>query len=98
MVVSMLDTQMLHMTALRHTQGYERSLYLAEAGIRHALASMQYSGESFAPFHIGPIEFPEGSGNTYEVDAVKIDFDIVVTASGTSGDITRYLSVTVNAD
>lgn len=96
LVVTMVDSQMLQMTAQRNTVDYERALYLAGSGAHHALAQMEESGEAFAPFSLGPIEFPAGSGNTYSADAAELDEDIVITASGTAGDVTRHLQVTVS--
>ena len=95
LVVNMVDTQMLEMAALRHTQEYERALYLAGAGAHHALAVLEFSEERYEDFTIGPIEFPAGSGNTYQAAAVEIGNTIVITGTGTSGDITRRVEVTV---
>jgi type II secretory pathway component PulK len=98
LVVSMLDGQMLQMTAMRNTLEYERALYLAGAAVHHALALMQESEDPFEAFSIGPIEFPAGSGNTYEADAVDVAGEVVITGSGTSGATSRYLRVTVAQD
>ncbi len=95
LVVNMVDTQMLEMTALRHTERYERALYLAGAGAHHALAVMEYSEDAYEDFTIGPIEFPAGSGNTYEAAAVESGSTIVITGTGTAGDTTRRVEVTV---
>jgi len=94
-VVSMLDTQSLQMKALRHTQEYERSLYLAGAAVHHALAQLEDGPDLPPPFGIGPIEFPAGSGNTYSAQVVEDGDDLVITGTGTSGSVTRYLQVTV---
>ena len=98
LVVSMIDGQMLQMTAQRHTLEYERALYLAGAGVHHALALMEDSEDPFEAFSIGPIEFPSGSGNTYEAEAVEADANVVITGTGTAGEITRYLQVTVTGN
>ena len=62
-VVSMIDTQTLEMTALRHTQEYEGALYLAGAGVHHAMAILEYDPATPPPFSVGPVEFPVGSSN-----------------------------------
>jgi len=95
LVVTMVDSQMLQMTAQRNTVDYERALYLAGPGVHHALAQLEEAGGAFEPFSLGPIEFPSGSGNTYQADAVEVGDDIVITASGTTGDVTRHVAVTV---
>ena len=94
-VVSMFDSQMLEVTAARHTRDYEQALYLAGAGVHDALAQIEALEEPFAPFDVGPVEFPAGSGNVYQADAVEDGGNVVITAAGTSGNITRYLEVTI---
>lgn len=94
-VVSMIDTQTLQMKALRHTQEYERALYLAGAAVHHAMAQLEDDPMLAPPFDIGPIEFPAGSGNTYEAQVVAAGADLVITGTGVSGNITRYVQVTV---
>ena len=94
-VVSMIDTQTLQMKALRHTQEYERSLYLAGAAVHHAMAQLEDDPDLPPPFGIGPIEFPAGSGSTYEAQVVEDGDDLVITGTGTSGSTTRYVQVTL---
>ena len=98
LVVSMLECQMLRMTAMRNTLEYERALYLAGAAVHHALALMQESEDPFEPFSIGPIEFPAGSGNTYRADAIGAGSNVVITGTGTSGGTSRHLRVTATRD
>jgi hypothetical protein len=94
-VVSMVDTQMLQMTALRHTQEYERSLYLAGSAVHHAMARLEEDPDLPPPFGIGPIEFPAGSGNTYESQVVADGVNLQVTGTGIAGSVTRYVQVTL---
>ncbi|NQU23784.1 MAG: hypothetical protein HQ567_21090 [Candidatus Nealsonbacteria bacterium] len=94
-VVSMIDTQTLQMKALRHTQDYERSLYLAGSAVHHAMAQLEEDPDLTPPFGIGPIEFPAGSGSTYEAQVIEDGDDLTITGSGTSGGITRYVQVTL---
>ncbi len=94
-VLSMIDTQTLQMTALRNTRQYEQALYLAGAAVHHAMAQIENDPGVTAPFSIGPIEFPAGSGNTYQADAVDSGGDLVITGSGTAGEVTRYLQATI---
>ncbi len=93
--VSMIDAQRLHLKALRHTLEYERAEYLAGAGVHHALALMENSEDEFEDFSIGPIEFPNGSGDTYQAEATRVDDTFTVEGTGTSGGVSRHLLVTV---
>ena len=91
----MVDTQTLQMKALRHTREYERSLYLAGAAVHHAMAQLEEDPDLPPPFSVGPIEFPSGSGSTYEAQVVASGNDLVVTGTGISGGTTRYVRVTL---
>ena len=97
-VLSMIDTQTLRMTALRNTQQYEQALYLAGAAIHHAIAQVEDDPGSTPPFSIGPVEFPLGSGDNYQADVVAASGDLVITGSGSSGDVTRYLRATITQE
>jgi len=94
-VVSMIDTQTIQMTALRHTLQYEQALYLAGAAVQHAIALVENDPSLSAPFGLGPTEFPAGSGNTYQAQVAASGSDLVITGSGTSGSITRHLQATI---
>ncbi len=94
-VVSMIDTQTLQMKALRHTQDYERSLYLAGSAVHHAMAQLEEDPYLPPPFSVGPLEFPAGSGNTYEAQVVADGADLVITGTGIAGSVTRYVQVTL---
>ncbi len=94
-VVSMIDTQTMQMTALRHTLQYEQALYLAGAAVHHTMALVENDSGLSAPFSLGPREFPTGSGNTYEAQVEASGSDLVITGSGTSGGITRHLRATI---
>jgi hypothetical protein len=94
-VVSMIDTQTIQMTALRHTLQYEQALYLAGAAVQHAMALVENDPSLSPPFGLGPTEFPAGSGNTYQAQVAASGADLVITGSGTSGGITRHLQATI---
>ena len=94
-VLSMIDSQTLRMTALRNTQEYEQALYLAGAAVHHAIAQVEDDPTLSPPFSIGPVEFPIGSGDNYQADVVTASGDLVITGGGTSGDVTRYLQATI---
>ncbi len=95
-VVSMIDAQMLQMTALRNTREYEQALYLAGAAVHHAIAQVENDPTLTPPFSVGPVSFPVGSGDSYQADVVSASSDLVITGSGTSGNVTRHVQVTIS--
>jgi len=95
-VATVLDTEMLQMTALRRTIDYERATYLAGAGVNEALMNLE-SNPSWRT-GISSTELPTGSGNTYSATAVDVaGGNVVVTGTGVAGSVTRRLQVTVQA-
>ena len=94
LVITMLDTQTLQYSALRNTIDWDRARYLAEAGMQHALAEL----EANIDWRIGvlPTTFPSGSTNSYSATVVDGAIGVViVSATGTAGNITRRLQTTV---
>ena len=93
-LVGMLDTARSQMAAVRNTADYERALYLAGAGVHHALAEIEADVDWRDG--VANVEFPSGSGNTYTATAADGEDDtIVVTSVGVAGSVTRKLQVTV---
>ena len=98
-VITIFDTQTLQYAALRNTVDYDRARYLAEAGIQHALSTLESDfdqGENTG-FDIPATQFPAGSGNTYQatVGPVQSDGTRVVTSQGTAGTFTRRLEILI---
>jgi hypothetical protein len=94
LLLGILETAMLEMTAARNSADYERALYLAGAGVHHALSELEEDPNWTGP--IPPTEFPAGSGNTYAVTTAPGSGNtIIVTSTGTSGTLTRTLEATV---
>lgn len=95
LVIGAWDRQTYQMTALRNTVCYEQALYLAGAGVHHALAEL----EADPAWRTGvPLtQFPTGSGNTYSATVVDSTGNtVVVTGTGTVAGVTRTLSATVD--
>jgi hypothetical protein len=93
-VVAVLETEMLQMTAVRHTRSYEKALYLAGAGAHHALAELE--ADSTWRTGIPNTEFPAGSGDTYSATAADGGGGmVIVTGVGTAGGVTRKVQLTV---
>ena len=98
-VITILDTQTLQYSALRNTIDYDRSRYLAEAGIQHALSTLEvdFDQGEVTGFTIPATQFPAGSGNTYQatIGPLLADGTRVVTGEGTSGTFTRRLEIVI---
>jgi hypothetical protein len=98
-VVTILDSQTMQYSALRNTMDYDRARYLAEAGIQHALSTLEtdYDLGDTTGFTIPSTEFPVGSGNRYQasVGPVQLDGTRIVTGQGTAGTFTRRLEIRV---
>ena len=93
-VIATLDTTMLNYAANRNTLAWDKARYMAEAGVQHACALLE--ADSTWRTGITSTEFPSGSGNTYSVTVVDgASNTIVVTATGTSGGVSRYLTATL---
>ena len=92
-VVAVLETEMLQMTALRHTLDYERAYFLAGAGAHHALAELESDNDWRTG--IPSTQFPGGSDTYSATVADDVSGAIVITATGAAGGITRTVQVTV---
>jgi type II secretory pathway component PulK len=98
-VITILDTQTLQYSALRNTVEYDRSRYLAEAGIQHALSLLEsdFDLSEAAEFSIPATEFPAGSGYLYQatISPLQSDGTRLVSGQGTAGTFTRRLEILV---
>lgn len=96
LLVGVLDTQIGQWAALRNTIDYERATYLAGAGVYHCLAELE--NDPSWQVGVAKTEFPPGSSGSYAADVrMAEDGTVIVTATGTSGDVVRRLQVTVEA-
>ncbi|MEW4561732.1 hypothetical protein AB1K70_04355 [Bremerella sp. JC770] len=83
--------------AYRNTAQYDQALYLAGAGVHHAIAMIEEDNSWRGS--ISNIELPPGSGNRYSVTATDGDpGEVVVTAIGEAGDVTRRLECVVSTN
>jgi hypothetical protein len=97
LVVAMLETEMLQMTALRHTREYERALFLAGAGAHHALAELEIDNNWRTG--IPSTQFPAGGSDAYSATVIDdVSGDIIVTATGTAGGVARTVQVTIQTN
>jgi Tfp pilus assembly protein PilX len=94
LVVGVLQTETLQISALRNSMDYERALYLAGAGVHHAVAELEEDPNWTTG--ISSTEFPSGSGQTYSATVAAGSGDtLVITGVGSAGTVTRTLQVTV---
>ena len=98
-VVVILDTQTLQYSSLRNSVDFDRARYLAEAGLHHALSTLEqdFDLNDTVGFSIPSTQFPLGSGNTYtaSVGVLQADGTRVVSSQGTAGQFTRRLEIRV---
>jgi Tfp pilus assembly protein PilX len=98
-IITIFDTQTLQYTALRNTVDYDRARYLAEAGIQHALSTLEIDFDQGAAggFTIPPVQFPAASGNVYQatIGPLEEDGTRTVSAQGTAGTFTRRLEIVI---
>jgi Tfp pilus assembly protein PilX len=95
-LVAMLDSATVHQSALRNTIEYEQALYLANAGVHHAVAELEGNTAWLGTVTGGT--YP--SSGSYSATAVTgagagtVD----ITSTGVSGQVTRRLTATVQVN
>ncbi len=93
-VIGILQTETVQFTALHNTIEYDRSRYLAEAGVHHGLSQIERNIEWRGT--ISKTEFPPGSGEFYRT---KVEDGpggtVLVTGWGVSGSFSRSVQVQV---
>jgi type II secretory pathway component PulK len=92
MVVNVLDSTTLELSTLRNSIDHERALYLANAGLHHAAATLEADTAWRGIITDGA--YP--ADNTYTAEAVDgAGSTVTVTASGVAGDVVRSLEATI---
>jgi Tfp pilus assembly protein PilX len=92
MVVNVLDTTTLELSALRNSLDYERALYLCNAGVQEVAAKLEFDNTWRGTISDGA--YP--ADNTFEVTAVDGPNSTVnVTSLGVSGDATRTVQAII---
>jgi len=92
MVVNVLDSTTLELSAIRNSMDYERALFLANAGVHHAAAQLEAD-----PTWTGSVAdgvYP--ADDTYEAQAVGgPNYTVIVTSKGVAGKVTRTVVATI---
>ena len=94
LLVGILQTAMVQMSAVRNTADYDRALYLAGAAVHQALAEIEADQSWLGT--ISSTELPAGSGNTYSATTSSgTGSTVVITGVGNTATVTRNLQVTI---
>jgi type II secretory pathway component PulK len=95
-LVDMLDTETVYQSALRNTIEYEQALYLANAGVHHAVAELEADTSWRSTATAG--SYP--ASGSYSATAVTgvVAGTVEVTSYGVSGQVTRKLLATIQVN
>lgn len=92
MVVNVLDTTTLELSALRNSLDYEKALYLCNAGVHEVAAQLEFDKTWRGTITDG--DYP--TDNTFEVTAVDgPNSTVTVTSVGVAGDVTRTVQAII---
>lgn len=92
LVVAVLDTETVELSAVRNSIDYERALYLANAGLHAAAAELEAASTWRGTVTSG--SFPDD--DTYTATAVDgVNHTVNVTARGASGGVIRTVTATI---
>ena len=92
MVVNVLDSTTLELSALRNSMDYERALFLAHAGVHEAAAQLEADSTWIGTITGGA--YP--ADDTYEAVAVSgTNRTVIVISTGVAGDVTRKIQATI---
>jgi Tfp pilus assembly protein PilX len=95
-VVNMLQSATVYQSALRNTIEYEQALYLANAGVHHAIAELESDLDWRGTVAAG--SYP--ASGSYSATAVNgaAAGTVDITATGVAGGTTRRLQATVSVN
>ena len=92
LVVNVLDSTTLELSALRNGMDRERALYLANAGVHHAAAML----EANSTWRGTVAEGVYPADDSYTATAVDgANYTAVVTSSGAAGEVTRTVQAII---
>jgi Tfp pilus assembly protein PilX len=93
MVVNVLDTNTLQLSAVRNTMEYEQALYLANAGVHHATAMLEANSAWRGTVTDG--SYP--ANDTYSATAVDgaDAYSAIVTSIGVAGAVSRTVTAVI---
>jgi Tfp pilus assembly protein PilX len=95
-VVNMLQSATVYQSALRNTIEYEQALYLANAGVHHAVAELETDLNWRGTVTAG--SYPTSGSYSATATNGAAAGTVDITATGVSGGATRRLQATVLVD
>jgi len=96
LVVFALDMDATEMAITRNTLDLSRALYLADAGVQHALGMVRADRSWRAGFALPGVEFPPGSGAHYVVTVTDgPSGEVIVTSTGDTCGLSRTIRATI---
>jgi len=95
-LVDMLNSEAVYESALRNTIEYEQSLYLANAGVHHAVAELE-ANTTWRGTVTGGGYPASGSYTAMAVDG-SVSGTVEITSTGVAGETTRRLQSTVQVN
>ncbi len=95
-VVLALDVATTEMSITRNTLDLSKALYVADAGIQHALAMLRADRTWRSGFPSPGVEFPPASGSGYVVTVADgAGEEVIVTSTGTVGGLSKTVRATI---
>jgi len=92
MVINVLDTTTLELSALRNSMDYQRALFLANAGVHEVAAQLEATSTWTGSITDGA--YP--ADDTYEAIAISGgNYTVSVTSVGVAGEITRTVQAII---
>ena len=92
----MLDITTTEMAIMRNSLDLNKALYVAGAGIEHALAELRAETSWRAGFPAPGVTFPPGATSHYVVTVTEGgDGEIIVTSTGTVGGLSKTVRATI---
>ncbi len=96
LVVFALNMDATEMAITRNTLDLSRALYLADAGVQHALGMVRADRSWRAGFGSPGVEFPPGSGAYYVVTVTDgPGGEVIVTSTGDTGGLSKTVRATI---
>jgi len=94
LIIGIVETETIQMSAVSNTVHYERATLLADAGVQHVLSRLEVNPNWTG--NVRQTQFPPRSTYSYTASArTGAGGTVIVTGTGTSGDVSRTLQVTV---
>jgi Tfp pilus assembly protein PilX len=92
MVINVLDSTTLELSALRNSMDYQRALFLANAGVHEVAAQLEAASTWTGTITDG--SYP--ADDTYEAVAVSgANYTVIVTSVGVAGESTRTVQAVI---